>query len=682
MTAHARSQGSDAVAARRTTPLPAPIPSSLDNLRSRRRADVEPVSSPNRSRRRGLVFSLGLLVFGAPIAAAAIGTSSSFQATSPRTAEVPSIASNVDVKQFIASGYNGGNKPSSVAWEGVWGTGNFRSICKASHFLADDPIVAPGKPGATHLHMFFGNTAANASSNYASLRTSGDSTCHGRAINRSAYWVPALFDANGTAQIPDHIALYYKSADRDPLAVQSLPPGLRMIAGYDMNNPNAADHHDWLCDAPGAQSGKTIPNCPGGQTLVGRLVFPSCWNGRDLDSADHRSHMAYAVRDARGRNVCPTTHPVLLPEVAYTMMFKHSAPTAGWYVSSDRMAGMTHANGSTLHGDWYGAWDPAVMDAWRVTCINGKLDCQNGQLGNDTSLVAGVNYSGTPPRDGGPLVTMPPTTATPTTAAPTTAAPTTQAPATTAAPTTIAPISSIVAPTTGGTAPSPAVGPQSQATWQPLSVGSTGEYVRRAQSTLQQKGHAVKVTSVFDDRTAAALLAEQQKWSGLADTGTVDWSTGVHLGIFWSADRWVTPAPTTTAPSMITPTTQAPATTAAPTTQAPTTQPPTTAPATTTPATTTPATLPGGAPSAPGPSPAVQKWTSTNWPGMWVGSTGEYVRRAQRALFKIGYRDVADTGVFDQVTADAVLREQQRWSGLADTGQIDWATGMHLGLFW
>lgn len=32
-------------------------------------------------------------------------------------------------------------------------------------------------------------------------------------------------------------------------------------------------------------------NCPNGLRL--ELAFPSCWNGQDVDSDDHKSHMAY-----------------------------------------------------------------------------------------------------------------------------------------------------------------------------------------------------------------------------------------------------------------------------------------------------------------------------------------------------------------------------------------------------
>src|SRR5215207_4928882 len=50
------------------------------------------------------------------------------------------------------------------------------------------------------------------------------------------------------------------------------------------------------------------PNCPSNRPLHLRATFAGCWNGRDLDSADHKRHMAYAVG---GR--CPRTHPVAVP---------------------------------------------------------------------------------------------------------------------------------------------------------------------------------------------------------------------------------------------------------------------------------------------------------------------------------------------------------------------------------
>jgi hypothetical protein len=37
-----------------------------------------------------------------------------------------------------------------------------RTACQFSHMAFDDPIVYPGQPGKSHLHVFFGNTGTNA----------------------------------------------------------------------------------------------------------------------------------------------------------------------------------------------------------------------------------------------------------------------------------------------------------------------------------------------------------------------------------------------------------------------------------------------------------------------------------------------------------------------------------------
>ncbi|MEZ5218135.1 MAG: peptidoglycan-binding domain-containing protein [Ilumatobacteraceae bacterium] len=55
------------------------------------------------------------------------------------------------------------------------------------------------------------------------------------------------------------------------------------------------------------------------------------------------------------------------------------------------------------------------------------------------------------------------------------------------------------------------------------------------------------------------------------------------------------------------------------------------------------------------------RWTAATWQPLRVGSTGEYVRRAQRALRRNGYYAVLDTGVYDEATERAVLKEQQRY---------------------
>ena len=55
-------------------------------------------------------------------------------------------------------------------------TPQFLVECLYSHAAADDPIVYPGQPGHSHLHMFFGNTEVDAFTTVESLRN-GDTTC-------------------------------------------------------------------------------------------------------------------------------------------------------------------------------------------------------------------------------------------------------------------------------------------------------------------------------------------------------------------------------------------------------------------------------------------------------------------------------------------------------------------------
>ena len=50
-----------------------------------------------------------------------------------------------------------------------------------------------------------------------------------------------------------------------------------------------------------------------------QVFFPMCWDGRNLDSPDHHSHVAYPT-DYNGGD-CPSTHPVRLPGVFFEAFY-------------------------------------------------------------------------------------------------------------------------------------------------------------------------------------------------------------------------------------------------------------------------------------------------------------------------------------------------------------------------
>jgi hypothetical protein len=261
--------------------------------------------------------------------------------------------------------------------------GAFRTVCEYSHMLADDPIVAPGRPGASHLHVFWGNTGANANSTYESLRNSGNSTCRGGIANRTGYWAPAVIDsATGRPIAPSMIHVYYKSGyeGEAPSAMHALPEGLRMIAGSMNASSPQGDFARWGC-WNGTGTGPTIPiNCDSGHPVVMQLRFPQCWDGKNLDSADHKSHMAYVDRSTRR---CPTTHPVALPEVMFNVLYEvaNGAEAATWRLSTDSYD-TSQPGGYSIHGDWFDGWDPQIKQTWTRNCVSASVDCSSHLLGD------------------------------------------------------------------------------------------------------------------------------------------------------------------------------------------------------------------------------------------------------------------------------------------------------------
>ena len=327
--------------------------------------------------------------------------------------ELPAIPSNFDVNALLVPSWGSGVIPASGKPDVV---GAFRFICMPGQVLADDPIVYPGQPGQSHLHQFFGNTAANAQSTYKSLRTTGDSTCN-NMLNRSAYWIPAMMNGRGKAIRPDYVSIYYKRRPAsDPECMRmaekgcrELPRGLRYIFGYNMNSGQGGGFY-YNCDGPTATAGHypdivaAAKACPTGNRLGVVISAPECWDGKTLDASDHRSHMAYTSYGSWGYPKCPSTHPYVVPTFTLGAWYSTddnldrsgdwspSKPT--WQLSSDTMAGMTPKRpGSTMHADWFGAWDDGIMKTWSENCINKLLNCSGGDLGNGKQLKMRSDFS-------------------------------------------------------------------------------------------------------------------------------------------------------------------------------------------------------------------------------------------------------------------------------------------------
>jgi hypothetical protein len=256
-------------------------------------------------------------------------------------------------------------------------TGAFHADCEFSARLNDDPVVFPGRPGASHSHDFSGSLGINAFSTPASIREAPnncvrtDSSAPG--ADRSAYWVPTLYVGDQIVQ-QTQLGAYYSAGVRDTKAIEPFPAGLMVIAGSAAGGPQEVDaERVWAFLCPGGTavdgSATSAPTC---KTNVMELVmrFPDCWNGRDLDSPNHKSHMAYSRRvGGAAERTCPATHPRLMPKLQMILRY----PTTGG-------PGVRLASGpvNTAHADFVNGWDQARLAALVDNCLVADRYCGGG----------------------------------------------------------------------------------------------------------------------------------------------------------------------------------------------------------------------------------------------------------------------------------------------------------------
>jgi hypothetical protein len=244
----------------------------------------------------------------------------------------------------------------------------FLADCPISHRLPDDPIVLPGLAGASHSHDFFGNHSTNAASTYQSLN-GATGNCN-PAQDISSYWVPTLYKGQ-TAISPSIVTFYYlgEGVNR-PQDIKPTPVGLKIVAG----NAKATGPNDSLARWSCLHAGEVNPSkdfvvCPPNTQLETYLDFPQCWNGRDLDSADHKSHMAYPVAGG-----CPSTHPVSVPKLRMVIRYPVNGETSQLRLAS--------GPGYTYHGDFFNVWPAAEMARRVSNCLNTVFKCDvNGNHG-------------------------------------------------------------------------------------------------------------------------------------------------------------------------------------------------------------------------------------------------------------------------------------------------------------
>jgi hypothetical protein len=212
-------------------------------------------------------------------------------------------------------------------------TGTFREDCGRNErgiHNSDNIIISPGVTGgAHHAHDYVGNISTNAFSTDESLAAAATTCADG---DRSTYFWPVLLAPNGSAgqngaghggnlwiQVPQSVLIEFRGS---PVSnVVAMPRFLDAFTGnpHGFSEGGAGTAHvQWTCSGDRARITRQYPLCDGGQQVVRVLDFPSCWNGKTLDSPDHKSHLVFPGPTG----ACPSeTFPVpqLHIELAYVV---------------------------------------------------------------------------------------------------------------------------------------------------------------------------------------------------------------------------------------------------------------------------------------------------------------------------------------------------------------------------
>jgi Domain of unknown function (DUF1996) len=250
--------------------------------------------------------------------------------------------------------------------------------CNFHDRLQVDPIVDFGKATSFHMHDFFGNTTTDENSTYQTLRAGG-TNCDDPQ-DTAAYWTPTVSwtDSSGTKELTASITrFYYRLGGKSPNVPVNPHPALDTDGDGQLDDglkivTVQGKNVEWRC-FNGTWSTKPPSRCDNGKLVV-RIKFPDCLavvEGSNpmkplLDSPDHRSHMVDSIRPENAlKDKCPSTHPYPVPMLQTNVEFSIPPGTRGKVTLSS-------GEYSTMHADFFNAWDQARLEHLVDTCLNNE----------------------------------------------------------------------------------------------------------------------------------------------------------------------------------------------------------------------------------------------------------------------------------------------------------------------
>lgn len=291
---------------------------------------------------------------------------------------------------------NSRNLPNGLAANGDGGsTGTFTTNCGTNeneNRNSDNVIVAPGvSNGAQHQHDYVGNQSNNAFASDEDL-ANAQTTCQNQGDKSSYFW-PVLRIQDGSddidagqpgggqdgnvGKIVEPAEAQLKFVGNRTSDVVAMPKALRIITGdakaftNGLNNANTS----WSCTGfEDRQVTDKYPLCPEGSSVVRTSNFQSCWDGQNIDSANHRTHVDFVEANGSCSNGFQA-----IPQLQVRLVYDVQAPQIndGQVQNAfavDSFPEQLH-KAITDHNDFINFFDENVMNEM-VQCINNGEDCQ------------------------------------------------------------------------------------------------------------------------------------------------------------------------------------------------------------------------------------------------------------------------------------------------------------------